>query len=76
MVTQQKYSFFERLFSRWSKWELDKENIKMRYQEFNSPILGSRKINEYIVLVDRYVSTNKFTGLKRYKEIEKGILRN
>jgi hypothetical protein len=65
------YSVWERLFCRWTKWELHKSDVSYIQATYQSPILGNEKIGEDRVLVDIYVRTNKFSGLKKYKRVVK-----
>lgn len=46
---------YDRLFNRWTKWEIHEENLPGRSH----------------VLVDIYVKTHKFNGLKKYKKVVK-----
>lgn len=57
--------FFERIFNRWTKWELYKQDLPYKQVTYCSPLLGSYVIGEYSVLVDIYCKTNKFNGLKK-----------
>ncbi len=60
------------LFFRWTKYEVYKADVPYIQDQFNySPALGGQKISEDRVLVDIYVSENKFNGLKRYKRVVK-----
>lgn len=63
--------FFGFFFKRWSKWELYKTNEPYTQVTYCSPILGNYEINRDKVLVDVYVKTNKFNGLKKYKRVVK-----
>ena len=63
---------FNYLFNRWSKWEIHEENLPYLKPVFNfAPELGGQKIGDSPVLVDTYVKTNNFTGLKKYKKVVK-----
>ena len=63
--------FFERIFNRWTKWELYKSDEPYIKVTYCSPLLGNYEINRDNVLIDIYVKTNKFTGLKKYKRVVK-----
>lgn len=63
--------FFERIFSRWTAWEIHETNLPQIEETFASPILGSYLISRRHVIVDVYVKTNKFNGLKKYKKVIK-----
>ena len=65
------YSILERLFFRWTKWEIYKSDVPYIQSTYDSPILGGSKIHEDRVIVDIYVRTNKFNGLKKYKRVVK-----
>lgn len=55
---------YDRLFNRWTKWEIHEENlpyIQITYYE----------TGRSHVLVDIYVKTHKFNGLKKYKKVVK-----
>lgn len=62
---------FDRFFNRWTKWELHEENLPYIQTTYCSPLLGHYKTGESNVLVDIYVRTNKFNGLKQYKKVVK-----
>lgn len=63
---------FERIFNRWTKWEIYKENVQMVKR---TTIVGLESFDwhghESPVIVDIYVKTNKFNGLKKYKQVVK-----
>jgi hypothetical protein len=61
----------ERIFNRWTKWEIYSEDVPYTVRIFTSPIFGSREISKYDVLFDIYCKTNKFTGIKKYKNVKK-----
>ncbi len=56
-----------RVFCRWSEWTLHTSN-KPYIEETSNPIFGVSKHN---VICDIYESTNKYTGMKRYKTVKK-----
>jgi hypothetical protein len=60
----------ERIFNPWTKWEVYQENVPYVRTQVNS-IIGweSEPMN---VLCDILKKTNKFTGMVKYKTIEKG----
>ena len=62
-------NIFNRIFNRWTKWELYEANKSYEKSWFN-PMLGyeSKPVH---VIVDVYVKINKFTGLRKYKKVEK-----
>lgn len=64
-------NIFDRVFNRWSRWEIYKSDIPYIKTTYCSPLLGNYKLNEDKVLVDIYCSVNKFNGLKRYKRVVK-----
>ncbi len=62
-------SIINRIFFRWTKWEIHKENIPYIETKYN-PVTGwNSKPNN--VTVDIYVRTNLYTGLKEYKNVIK-----
>jgi hypothetical protein len=66
-----KPTLFDRLFNRWTKWELSEENLEYTQVTYESPLYGTAEIGRGKVLVDVYVKENKFTGLKKYKRVKK-----
>lgn len=64
-------NFFERIFNRWTKWELYQEDKSYYKVTYSSVIMGNYEIDRVKILVDIYSKTNKFTGLKKYKKIIK-----
>lgn len=70
-VKKTDYNLFDRLFNRWTKWELHEENVPQIQVTYNSPILGSEVVHKGHVIVDVYVRENKFNGLKKYKKVVK-----
>lgn len=62
-------NIINRIFFRWSKWEIYKEDLPYKMTMCNDFTgFESRPTN---VLVDIYVKTNLYTGLKKYKKIIK-----
>ena len=62
-------NLYNRIFNRWTKWELYEAN--KRYEKwFINPMLGYQSPRVWVT-VDVYVKTNKYTGLKKYKKVEK-----
>jgi hypothetical protein len=67
-----KLSPLDYFFNRWTKWEIYKSDIPYKKATYASPILGSYQIGrEKSVMVDIYVKENKFTGIKKYKQVIK-----
>ena len=62
-------NIYNRIFNRWTKWEIYKEDIPYIRTQYN-PITGWQS-GEDRVLVDIYVKTNNYTGLKKYKRVVK-----
>jgi hypothetical protein len=62
---------YDRLFNRWTKWEIHEENLPYIQTTYCSPLLGHYETGRSSVLVDIYVRTHKFNGLKEYKKIVK-----
>jgi len=60
---------FNRIFCRWTKWEIYKLDLPYTQTSFNSVTQWESKPIK--VLVDIYVKENKYTGLKKYKKIVK-----
>ena len=65
------FRFFERIFNRWTRWELYKENQPYTQVTYCSPILGNYEIGKDDVIVDIYCRENKFNGMKKYKRVVK-----
>lgn len=63
------YSVISRIFFRWSKWEIYKSDIPHLRTEY-SHITGYESQPDR-VMVDIYVKTNLYTGLKKYKRVIK-----
>lgn len=62
-------SIINQIFFRWSKWELFKENAPYKkYQENHITGWRSEPVD---VIVDIYVKTNLYNGLKKYKKVIK-----
>lgn len=59
---------FNRLFKRWSKWQIIEENAPR--VEFSYYQLTGQTVEKNVV-VDIYEKTNKYTGIKKYKTIIK-----
>lgn len=57
------------LFCRWTKWGIYREDLLYDMVKAN-PITGWESSSER-VLVDVYVKTNKYSGLKKYKQVIK-----
>ena len=64
-----KYNVFDRLFNRWTKWEIYKSD--QPYISSQRSSLTGEIVNEDRVMVDIYEKTNKFNGLKKYKRVVK-----
>ncbi len=63
---------FERILFPWSKWEVYKTDETYFQAQVNFPLaLGGKIIGEDKVLVDIYVRTHKFNGIKQYKQVVK-----
>lgn len=63
---------YRSITSIWTPWEIYKENQPYIKPVFNyAPELGGEKIGEDQVLVDIYVKTHKYSGLKKYKRVTK-----
>lgn len=60
---------YNRIFNRWTKWEIYKEDVPYIRTQYNA-ITGWQS-GEDRVLVDIYVKTNNYTGLKKYKRVVK-----
>jgi len=58
---------YNRLFNRWSKWQLIKEN-EIRTKIVSNPILGY--LSEDRVCVSTYIKTNIYTGKVKSKFVE------
>lgn len=67
----EKMSLLDRLFNRWTKWELYEEDVPYKKETYCSPLLGNYKIHEAKVIMDIYVKTNKFTGIQKFKKVVK-----
>jgi hypothetical protein len=64
-------NLFNYLFNRWTKWELDEEDVPYTCSVYNSPILGGGIIKESTVYFDIYVRENKYNGIKQYRKVRK-----
>jgi hypothetical protein len=62
---------FNRIFNRWTKWELDKADVPYIRTTYNPVAYGGNAIDERKVYFDVYVKTNKYNGIKKYKKVEK-----
>ena len=62
-----KFNLYERLFDRWTKWEVVDTNLP--YNKTTFSMVGEEFTSK--VLVDRLKRTNKFTGMVQYKVVEK-----
>ena len=60
---------FYRIFNRWTKWEIYKSDLSYEKTLVNNVTGWETKPTK--VLVDIYEKTNKYTGLKKYKKVEK-----
>lgn len=58
--------FFERIFDRWTKWELIEEHVA--YDELVSHF-GGPYVKVGRQYFDVYRRTNKFTGLRQTKKV-------
>lgn len=63
------HSVISRIFFRWSKWEIHKEDVPYIRTQFNH-ITGWESEPDR-VMVDIYVKTNLYNGLKKYKRVIK-----
>ena len=59
-------ALIERIFNRWTKWELYKENVKYVCCEYS--LINTDKY--YYVYFNIYVKTNKFNGKQKFKKIK------
>lgn len=64
-------NIFDRIFNRWTKWEIYQEDQPYIETTHASPILGSYVISTKKVRVDVYCRENKYTGIKQYKKVVK-----
>lgn len=58
---------YNRIFNRWTKWELIKEN-ETRNKTVSNPILGI--LSDSKVCVNTYLKTNIYTGKTKSKFVE------
>lgn len=70
-ITQGFKDAWARMFNRWTKWEVYAADQPYIQTTFCSPLLGHYKTGESRVLVDIYVRTHKFNGIKQYKKVVK-----
>lgn len=61
-------SIFNRVFRRWTKWEIKDHNVERVRLEYY--MATGIVFNERTVRVDIYQKTNKYTGLKKYKIVQ------
>lgn len=62
-------NIFNRIFCRWTKWELYESDLPYKRTETN--LLTGLESNTTNVIIDIYEKTNKYNGLKKYKKIVK-----
>ena len=60
---------YDRIFNRWSKWELIQSNVPQIKDVRNSPLLGSVLISRTRVFVNIYMKTNNYTGNVKTKKV-------
>lgn len=60
---------FDRVFNRWTKWEIYKSELP--YLKTQTNLLTGEESKPVSVIVDIYEKTNKFTGIKKYKKVVK-----
>lgn len=63
------HNVISRIFFRWSKWEIHKEDVPYIRTQFNHITGWESKPDR--VMVDIYVKTNLYNGLKKYKRVIK-----
>lgn len=66
-------NLYNRLFNRWSKWELYDSDHPYTVTTMSNPLCGPVYPTHVAMGVkfDIYEKTNRFTGLKKYKKVRK-----
>lgn len=68
LLFKKKEGWYDRIFNRWTKWEIHKEDIPYIATTYS---ISGLPMHEDRVFCDIYVKTNKYNGLKKYKRVEK-----
>lgn len=64
---------FNFLFNRWTKWEVYQKDHPFTVTTMSNPLQGPQHPIHVATFVmhDIYVKTNKYTGIKKYKNVRK-----